>query len=76
MASQFRDPFDHLPLELAVMVLKQFDFRQIVYVGSHKNSKKTNNICSPILTELPGQSCAFRRNGNGFFPHYKSYGCV
>ncbi|KAL1848762.1 hypothetical protein Plec18170_007773 [Paecilomyces lecythidis] len=30
MASQFQDPFDRLPLELAVMVLKQFDFRQIV----------------------------------------------
>lgn len=36
MASQFQDPFDRLPLELAVMVLKQFDFRQIVYVGTRQ----------------------------------------
>lgn len=36
MASQFQDPFDYLPLELAVMVLKYFDFRQIVYVEHYE----------------------------------------
>lgn len=31
-SSKFRDPFDVLPLEIAVMVLRHFNFKQIVYV--------------------------------------------
>ncbi|KAJ9289350.1 hypothetical protein DTO021C3_3176 [Paecilomyces variotii] len=46
MASQFRDPFDHLPLELAVMVLKQFDFRQIVAIL--RVSKKWERFLSSL----------------------------